>query len=446
MNPDMQSTDTIAAIATPPGSGAISVVRMSGPQATAVLQASTGKVTQARRATLAHVRNARGQVIDEVVVTYFAGPASYTGEDVVEFSCHGGMLVTRRVLERLLQCGARPAEPGEFTRRAFENGRMDLTRAEAVMDVINAGSDLALRAAQNQLHGAIFRKVEAAVDKLISVAAHVEAYIDFPEEDIAPDTTQELVDAVDAVCAELRALLATADEGRLLREGVRTAIIGAPNVGKSSLLNMLLGYERAIVSDTAGTTRDTIEESVSLGGLRLRLIDTAGLHDSADAIERAGMERSRRAGAEADLVLEVADATLPPARAELPQSTAQHILLLNKCDLPEHPAWQGVQALRISCRTGQGHQELADAITGLFLHGNGGELDTLAAINTRHRYALQQALDYLAAARTGLLSGISPELMDIDLRAALDALGSISGRVDTEDILTRVFATFCLGK
>lgn len=442
----MQSTDTIAAIATPPGSGAISVVRMSGPQATAVLQSCTGKVTQARRATLAHVRDARGQVIDEVVVTYFAGPASYTGEDVVEFSCHGGMLVTRRVLERLLQCGARPAEPGEFTRRAFENGRMDLTRAEAVMDVINAGSDLALRAAQNQLHGAIFRKVEAAVDKLISVAAHVEAYIDFPEEDIAPDTTQELVDAVDAVCAELRALLATADEGRLLREGVRTAIIGAPNVGKSSLLNMLLGYERAIVSDTAGTTRDTIEESVSLGGLRLRLIDTAGLHDSADAIERAGMERSRRAGAEADLVLEVADATLPPARTELPQSTAQHILLLNKCDLPEHPAWQGVQALRISCHTGRGHQELADTITGLFLHGNGGELDTLAAINTRHRYALQQALDYLAAARTGLLSGISPELMDIDLRAALDALGSISGRVDTEDILTRVFATFCLGK
>lgn len=445
MTADMQTVDTIAAIATPPGSGAIAVIRMSGPQATEVLQACTGKVTEARRATLAYVRDAREQTIDEVVVTRFAAPASYTGEDVVEFSCHGGMLVTRRVLERLLQCGARPAEPGEFTRRAFENGRMDLTRAEAVMDVINAGSDLALRAAQNQLHGAIFRKVEAAVDRLISVAAHVEAYIDFPEEDIAPDTTQDLVDAVDAVCAELRALLATADEGRLLREGVRTAIIGAPNVGKSSLLNMLLGYERAIVSDTAGTTRDTIEESVSLGGLRLRLIDTAGLHESADAIECAGMERSRRAGAEADLILEVADATLPAMRAELPPSSAQHLLLLNKCDLAEHADWQGVQALRISCRTGQGHEALSAAITELFLHRN-GELDTLAAINTRHRYALQQTLAYLAAAREGLLSGLSPELMDIDLRAALDALGSISGRVDTEDILTRVFATFCLGK
>ena len=445
MRADMQSSDTIAAIATPPGSGAIAVIRMSGPQAKGVLQACTGKVTQPRRATLAYVRDAYGRVVDEVVATYFAAPASYTGEDVVELSCHGGMLVSRRVLERLLQCGARPADPGEFTRRAFENGRMDLTRAEAVMDVINAGSDLALRAAQNQLHGAIFRKVESAVDRLISVAAHVEAYIDFPEEDIAPDTTQELVGAVDAVCAELRTLLATADEGRLLREGIRTAIVGAPNVGKSSLLNMLLGYERAIVSDTAGTTRDTIEESVSLGGLRLRLIDTAGLHESADAIERAGMERSRRAGAEADLILEVADATLPPARADLPQSSAHHLLLLNKCDLAEHPDWQGVQALRISCHTGQGHEELASAITEHFMHG-GGELDSLAAINTRHRYALQQALDYLAAARAGLLSGLSPELMDVDLRAALDALGSISGRVDTEDILTRVFATFCLGK
>ena len=441
----MHSSETIAAIATPPGSGAIAVIRMSGPQAAEVLQACTGKITEPRRATLAYVRDAQARVIDEVVVTRFVGPASYTGEDVVELSCHGGMLVTRRVLERLLQCGARPAEAGEFTRRAFENGRMDLTRAEAVMDVINAGSDLALRAAQNQLHGAIFRKVEAAVDRLISVAAHVEAYIDFPEEDIAPDTTQELVAAVDGVAAELRALLATADEGRLLREGVRTAIIGAPNVGKSSLLNMLLGYERAIVSDTAGTTRDTIEESVSLGGLRLRLIDTAGLHESADAIECAGMERSRRAGAEADLILEVADATLPPARANLPETAAKHMLLLNKCDLAEHPGWGDVPALRISCHTGQGQEQLAEAITELFLHRS-GELDSLAAINTRHRYALQQALEYLAAAREGLTSGISPELMDIDLRAALDALGSISGRVDTEDILTRVFATFCLGK
>ena len=438
-------TDTIAAVATPPGTGAIAVIRMSGPGAPGVLRACSGRELQPRRATLVRVKDGAGRVIDDVVATYFAAPASYTGEDVVELSCHGGMLVTRRVLERLLACGARPAEPGEFSRRAFENGKMDLTQAEAVMDVISAGSDLALRAAHNQLHGAISNRVAAAVDRLISVAAHVEAYIDFPEEDIAPDTTQQLVEGVDAVTTELRALLATADEGRLLREGVRTAIVGPPNVGKSSLLNMLLGYERAIVSSTAGTTRDTIEESVSLGGLRLRLIDTAGLHESADAIELAGMERSRRAGAEADLVLEVADCTLPPARPQLELNGAAHLLLLNKCDLPEHPEWTGQQAIRLSCRSGQGAEALSAAIEALFLQ-QGRELDNLAAINTRHRYALQQALEFLVAAREGLLSGQSPEFTDVDLRAALDALGSISGRVDTEDILSRVFATFCLGK
>jgi tRNA modification GTPase len=323
---------------------------------------------------------------------------------------------------------------------------MDLTRAEAVMDVINAGSDLALRAAQNQLHGAICHKVEAAVDKLISVAAHVEAYIDFPEEDIAPDTTQQLTGALDEVCAELRALLATADEGRLLREGIRTAIIGAPNVGKSSLLNMLLGYERAIVSSTAGTTRDTIEESVTLGGLRLRLIDTAGLHDSSDAIECAGMERSRRAGAEADLILEVCDITAPRPQLELPQTGARHLLLLNKCDQPAHPDWaEETAALRISCQNGTGREALEQAVEKLFLLDS-GERDSLAAINTRHRHALQQAQDFLAAARAALLLAESPELVDVDLRAALDSLGSITGRIDTDDILTRVFATFCLGK
>ena len=439
--------DTIAAIATAPGTGAIAVIRVSGPQAVRVVQACTGgRVLQPRLATLVRVRDAAGGVIDECVATYFAGPASFTGEDTVELSCHGGMLVTRRVLERVLACGARPADPGEFSRRAFENGKMDLTQAEAVMDVISAGSDLALRAAQNQLQGAIGTRVEAAVDVLINVAAHVEAYIDFPEEDIAPDTTDTLLAQLDEVAGILRRLLDTADEGRLLREGVRTAIVGAPNVGKSSLLNMLLGYERAIVSSTAGTTRDTIEESVVLGGLCLRLIDTAGLHESADAIECAGMERSRRAGAEADLLLEVADVSAPRQALPLPATGAHRLLLLNKCDLPEHPDWAGeTGAIRLSCATGTGREALAAAVESLFLRES-GERDSLAAINTRHRHALQQALEYLAAARAALVAGESPEFVDVDLRAALDSLGSITGRIDTEDILTRVFATFCLGK
>ncbi len=443
----MQESDTIAAIATAPGTGAIAVIRVSGAQAAAVVQACTGgKVLRPRYATLVRVQDAQGFTLDECVATYFAGPASFTGEDTVELSCHGGMLVTRRVLERLLACGARPAEPGEFSRRAFENGKLDLTQAEAVMDIISAGSDLALRAAQNQLQGAIGNQVAAAADTLINVAAHVEAYIDFPEEDIAPDTTDALLAQIDDASGCLNRLLATADEGRLLREGIRTAIVGAPNVGKSSLLNMLLGYERAIVSSTAGTTRDTIEESVTLGGLRLRLIDTAGLHESADAIECAGMERSRRAGAEADLILEVCDITAPCQRVELPQHGAHHLLLLNKCDLPPHPDWvDAADALRISCRSGAGGEQLARAVEHLFLRDS-GERDSLAAINTRHRFALQEALGFLAAARAALLAGESPEFVDVDLRAALDSLGSITGRIDTDDILTRVFASFCLGK
>ncbi len=437
----------IAAVATAPGVGALAVIRMSGPGCGEVLRACSArqKPLEPRRATLLRILDARGQTLDEVVATWFAAPASFTGEDVIELSCHGGMLVTRRVLERLLACGARPAEPGEFTRRAFENGRLDLTQAEAVMDVISAGSDLALRAAHNQLHGAISRDVSTAADRLIGIAAHLTAHIDFPEEDISPDTTAALCAGLDEVAAPLRRLLATADEGRLLREGVRTAIIGAPNVGKSSLLNMLLGYERAIVSPTAGTTRDTIEESVTLGGLRLRLIDTAGLHESDDAIERAGMERSRRAGAEAELVLLVVDGTRGKEQLPAWVQAENALTLINKSDLPQHPDWEGQGGIRLSCLRGEGLDALAAAIEARFL-APGRESDSYAAINTRHRHALQQALAAIAQARQGLLSGEEPELTDIALREALDALGSISGRIDTEDILSRVFATFCLGK
>lgn len=442
----MQEERTIAAVATPMGVGALAIVRVSGARAREVVRSCTGRELQPRRATLVQVKDARDQVLDECVATWFAAPSSFTGEDVVELCCHGGALVTQLVLERLLACGASPAEPGEFSRRAFEHGRMDLTQAEAVMDIISAGSELALRAAQHQLQGAIFRPVQAAVDRLLDVAAHVEAYIDFPEEDISPQTLAELDATLSAVLEELHKLLSTAEEGRLLREGVRTVIVGAPNAGKSSLLNRLLGYERAIVSATAGTTRDTVEEMVTLGGLRLRLIDTAGLHESADALEQSGMQRTVRAWQGADLVLELADASRPPEPLPVAVETkAPKLLLLNKCDLPEDPAWQGVAAQRLSCLSGQGFAELEAAIIGLFLKQS-GDRDTLAAINTRHRYALQQAVDFLRAAREALATTAAPELVSIDLREALDALGSITGRVDTEDILTRVFSTFCLGK
>jgi len=441
----MMKEDTIAAVATPPGAGALAVLRLSGKRAREIARTCTGCCLQPRRATLVRLHDETGAVLDEAVATLFVAPASFTGEDTVEFSCHGGMLVTQRVLQRLFACGARPAEPGEFSRRAFENGRLDLTQAEAIMDIISAGSDLALRAAQNQLQGAISRQVEAAEDELLGVAAHLAAYIDFPDEDIEPASLLSLQEGLASVEKRLRHLLQTADTGRFLREGVRTAIVGAPNVGKSSLLNLLLGYERAIVSETAGTTRDTIEESVSLGGLCLRLIDTAGLRESDDELELAGMERSRRAGASADLLLEVADASRAPVESHLPETGARRLLILNKCDLPEHPEWAGREALRLSCRTGEGREALEQTLSSLFLCES-GEGDTLAAINARHRYALQEALEALTRAGESLNAGESPELTDIDLREALEALGSITGRLDTEDILDRVFSTFCLGK
>lgn len=443
----MLHADTILALATPVGTGALAVLRLSGPRAHAIAAAATGRSRlEARRATLVCVRDGRGRTLDTAVATYFAAPASFTGEEVVEFSCHGGMLVVQRVTERLTELGARPAEPGEFSRRAFENGRMDLTQAEAIMDVIAAGSDLALRAAQDQLQGALSRRVQQAADALISVAAHNAAYIDFPEEDISPDTKDALLAQLADIRAQIQSLLATADAGRVLREGVRTAIVGAPNVGKSSLLNLLLGYDRALVSDTAGTTRDTVEETLSVRGLCLRLIDTAGLHESADALEQAGMERSRRACAAADLVLEVADISHPRVRVELPDNGAVHLLLLNKCDLPAHPDWADeTGALRLCCRTGEGRETLEEAIEKEFLAGL-GESDSTVAVNTRHRYALQEADAALLRAEESFSAGESPEFTDLPLRDALEALGTITGRIDTEDILDRVFSTFCLGK
>ncbi len=441
---------TVIALATPVGTGALAVLRMTGSRALEIFSSCTGgRSFEPRRATLCKVRDEAGHVIDEVVATYFAAPASFTGEDVVEISCHGGMLVVRRLQERLLAAGAQPAEPGEFSRRAFEQGKLDLTQAEAVMDVIAASSDLALRAAQNQLGGAISNRVGAAVQELISLTAHIEAYIDFPDEDISPDSQAALVARLKGIMKQLTALLATADEGRLLREGVRTVLVGAPNAGKSSLLNCLLGYERAIISEVAGTTRDTIEERVNLGPLCLRLIDTAGLHESADAIECAGMERSRQAGAAADLLIEVVDSARPPIELalELPERT-KRLLVLNKCDLPTHEAWVELKssgALCISCTEGEGIPQLEQAIESLFFT-SGVEEDSLAAINMRHRAAIELANEHLSIAEESLLVGVSPEFVSLELRDALDSLGSITGKVDTEDILGSIFSQFCLGK
>ncbi len=453
---DPQRT-TIAAVATPPGIGAVSLVRISGPQAVLVADRATdGKVSAQAPRTARHcrVRDSEGRVLDDGLLTVFPAPHSYTGEDCVEFTGHGGILVTREVLERMLASGAVAAGPGEFTRRAFLEGKLDLTQAEGVMDLIAAQTRLSLRAARSQLEGVLGRRTTEARDALLETLAHLEAWIDFPEEDIDPQTGTLLRSRVRAVLATVDSLLATADQGRILREGVRTVIFGAPNVGKSSLLNRLLGCDRAIVSDLAGTTRDTIEETINLHGIPLRLVDTAGLREAADHLEAQGIQRSMRQIEAADLLLEIADASEPrpvvtgmPDDSALPAASAKHLLVLNKFDLGEHPSWAGTPALRLSCSSGEGFDALALAIRDLLHFGEVDWGDHAVAINARHQASL-------LAARGALLEALlllddpaaDPELAAIDLRGALDALGEIPGRVDTEDLLGVIFSRFCIGK
>ncbi len=448
--PDPHRT-TIAAIASPPGMGAVSLVRISGPDAIQVADRATrGKASNLlpRTVRYCHVQDSNGDTLDDGLMTVFHGPHSYTGEDSVEFTGHGGILATREVLGRFLACGATAAGPGEFTQRAFLNGKLDLTQAEGVMDLISAQTRLALRAARSQLEGTLGRRTTAARDQLLETLAHLEAWIDFPEEDIDPQTGVLLRSRVNAVLAVVDSLLATADQGRVLREGVRTVIFGEPNVGKSSLLNRLLGFERAIVSDIAGTTRDTIEEVVNLHGIPLRLVDTAGVRQATDRIEAEGIQRTIRQIEAADLLLEIADASQPrPAAAMLPATAAKRLQLLNKTDLGEHPSWTGTDAVRLSCTTGAGFDSLSDAIRDSLHFSDADWGEHAVAINARHQASLQLAHTSLHAA-LDLLNDLStdPELAAIDLREALDALGEIPGKVDTEDLLGVIFSSFCIGK
>lgn len=449
--------DTIAAVSTAAGEAAISIVRLSGPQAHAI----AARVLRTRQPLpallprtvhLATAHDLQGQPLDQGLVLLFRAPASHTGEDLVEFHGHGGLLVTQRILETFLQAGARHAEPGEFTQRAFLNGKMDLTQAEAVMDLIHAQSTLALRAANEQLAGAIGREARALRAPLIEILAHLEAFIDFPDEDIHPDTGSALAARLDDLITRARLLLATAEQGRILRHGARTVITGAPNVGKSSLLNTLLGFERAIVSPTAGTTRDTIEEIIQVHGIPLRLVDTAGLRaDTSDAIERLGIQRTHAELERADLILEVLDASQPPAaqpRAPVPDSArARHLILLNKADLGTHPDWTtGERTLLLSSLHGTGIPELRHAIRHIFQQAGPLSVDHPIAINTRHKRAFERVETHILAARTALQEHAAPEFIALDLREALHALGEVIGHTDIEQILDVIFSTFCIGK
>ncbi|MEN9574252.1 MAG: tRNA modification GTPase MnmE [Verrucomicrobiota bacterium] len=465
--------DTIAAIATPLGEGGLAVLRVSGPQALAVADkvfVPVGKTSQKPTAAASHTihygRVERdGRFVDEVLVAVLRAPRTFTREDTVEFSCHGGLLPAKLVLDALLAAGARLAAPGEFTQRAFLNGRLDLAQAEAVADLIHARTELALTAAGEQLAGKLSQRINLLRDDLVKTLAHIEAHIDFPDEDIAPDTRGQLLARLERGVAFMDELLRTANEGQILRRGIRAAIIGRPNAGKSSLLNQLLGHDRAIVSPIAGTTRDTIEETANIRGLPVVFVDTAGLRESRDDIEREGIRRTRAMVAKAELVLHVLDAS-EPLSAEDEQFLAefagkQRLVVRNKADLPRAGDLQSpsevlgaqdgdckspAQAIGVSCLTGFGLEALKDAIKQTVWAGEIRAEMLQVMINSRHQDALQRARAATLRTAEALRAERSLELVALDLRIAVHAVGEIVGKTTTEDLLDSIFSQFCIGK
>ena len=445
--------DTIAAIATAPGRGAIGILRLSGPRAFDIATRLCGALPPERVARLRLFRDETGQVCDRGLVLCFPAPGTYTGEDLVELQGHGGPVVLDLLLRAACAAGARPARPGEFSERAFLNERLDLAQAEAVADLIDAGSRAAVHAANRSLEGEFSRRVEALAEQLLSLRVYVEGALDFSDEDVAWLSTPELAQRLVGARADLDALLQGAAQGRRLREGMSVVIAGRPNVGKSTLLNRLAGADAAIVSDIAGTTRDPLREHLVLDGLPLTLIDTAGLRDTHDPIEAEGIRRAWQAVARAELALFVADdregltAEDQALLAQLPPSLPT-LVLFNKCDLSGRAVGSvkcdGYEALRICAASGQGLDSLRARITAAA--GLCDANESVFSAHTRHLDALHHARTHLDAAHAHLHAQGRAELAAEELRLAHDALGSITGRVSTEDLLGAGFSRFCIGK
>lgn len=451
--------DTIAAITTSIGQSGIGIVKMSGPEASTIaykMFRSVKGLTKFQPYRLHYgqiIDPHQNSVLDEALVVYMPQPHSYTRQDVVEIQSHGSTVALQRILQVILSLGARLAEPGEFTLRAFLNGRLDLAQAEAVLDIIEAKTDAALRVATDQLDGGLSQQVSTARHKLLDTLAFLEASIDFVEDEIP---LQDVVGPLQKICAELEKLLKTADQGLIYRQGIKAAIVGQPNVGKSSLLNALLRGERAIVTNIPGTTRDTLEETTNMGGIPLVLVDTAGIRaETADEVERIGVERSQTALQRADLALMVVDGSRDLddkdwAIARLTQSKPS-ILIVNKNDLlttlslpndflPKAPR------VHLSALTQQGINTLEAEIVNLVMDGHVTLADEPLVSNPRHKALLQQALSHTLSAIDGQQAGLTPDLVSIDVREAVEALGSITGETVTEDLLDTIFSKFCIGK
>jgi tRNA modification GTPase len=459
----MNEFDTIAAIATALGEGSISVIRVSGDEAMAVVD-KLYKGQKKLSAVDSHTMNYghivdpdNGEVVDEVFCAVFHGPRTYTGEHVVEIQGHGGIVAVQRVMRLVLNSGARLAEPGEFTKRAFLNGRIDLSQAEAVIDVIRSKTDAAMKVALRQVEGQLSEKIRALRQKMVEMLAHIEVTIDYPEHDVEDVTIQHVVEEGDKVVEEIDRLLAGATTGKILREGLKTVIIGKPNVGKSSLLNALSRTDRAIVTDIPGTTRDILEEQINLRGIPLNIIDTAGIRETEDVVEKIGVERSRGALEQADLVLFMVDAsrTLEQVDRELLQAVLPYptIVILNKLDLPRKLDLDELRRLagdkkivETSVATGTGLEELEGAVEDLFLSGGIEGQESTYLSNARHVALLEKGKREMSEALETARMGMTLDLVAVDIRNCWMSLGEVIGEAVGDDLLDQIFSQFCLGK
>ena len=461
------SEDTIAAVSTAMAPSGIGIVRISGPEAFVIADrvylGKNGKKLSDQKAYTVHYGHVaqEGEILDEVLAVLMRAPHSYTGEDTVEFDCHGGIMSTRKVLDACLCAGARPAGPGEFTRRAFLNGRLDLSQAEAVMDIISAKNENALKSSLRQLKGSVSEKVRAVRQAILYETAHIEAALDDPEHLSLDGYEDELLSVLEKQGKALEHLLSGADTGLLIKEGIKTVIAGKPNAGKSSLLNLLAGEEKAIVTDIAGTTRDVLEEDINIRGITLRILDTAGIRKSSDRIEKIGVERAKEHILDADLVLFVVDSSVPLDEndREILQLLRgkKTIVLLNKNDLDQAVEEDDLQAvlrenevearlLSISAREKSGTEELEKLIEEMFFGGSLSFNDEVYITSARHQAALREAADSLRLAENSIREGMPEDFWSIDLMGAAEALGSITGEDLREDLVNEIFSKFCMGK
>ena len=455
-------TETIAAIATAMTDSGIGIVRISGEDALNIIDKiykgkSDKKISEQKSYTLHYGFIVDGEeTIDEVIVLIMRGPHSYTGEDTVEIDCHGGVFVVKKILETVIKYGARPADPGEFTKRAFLNGRIDLSQAEAVIDVIHSKNEYALKSSVNQLKGTVHKKIEELREKIIYHTAFIETALDDPEHINVDGYGETLKVVVDELLEELQKLLKSCDNGRIIKEGIKTVIVGKPNAGKSSLLNVLVGEERAIVTDIAGTTRDVLEENIQLQGVSLNIMDTAGIRSTEDIVEKIGVDKARAHAEEADLIIYVVDASLPLDENDFEIinmiQDKNAIILLNKSDLStlitkeELKKWITKPMIEISAKNETGIHELEKILKEMFYQGDISFNDQVYITNVRHKTALQNAYDSLVKVNISIENQMPEDFFTIDLMDAYEYLGSITGETIGEDLVNEIFSKFCMGK